>query len=737
MSTDAKTLLAAKITSKEAFEEALDKAGLWNPDCPNLPRIDSVRQRYEEDGLWWLRREVIREHVGVYPEPTSVLTWLRTAGGMAGQYFPHVSAEDPTMIAFTPDAQNGKNDKQVRTTMGKFLRKYLIVVTDKVIADLEATHRAELDDTFEIARTAAEIENVYRNMEGDSGCMRHPRNQFHLVDYHPSAIYEGPGLGVAYIKGVNGGIKARSVIYENPDDPTDKRYVRLYGDAILGRKLQRAGYQMAGLAGVKIRKLRDKAFTETGSIGSGYNERDRLKLFVMPYVDHPGGNASGNRTHSAIAAMNPKDSEFLILLDEACNRALNCAGLATAGIRGTSGYTYIEELDLSQLNYTCALSGVEYDKTVVAAVDWLNEDGTVVLVSNTALMEVEELRNLGRYDEHGRHGTLRCTEATRAKFAIKHSGYENYFDDEHTRRNIGLYELDARYYPGEVRFVNASDMGYARMDNGDGVVVLKADLVKVFDENGDFLHRHISDAKLARRQGYVTCAPIGKLRCISHPQNPSLVTTLGGKRALLQRHELETLYDGSYEFSRNTRSVYVARTEIVYADAAGPASINMDRIDLAHQVRGRFRNSTLRNPRLLENLQGGYGDDYTFVIRAGALVKASHYDRGTLEELTAAARYIVAHAEDPALADQVGNVFRAVCWAKLAVRMVDYCDDLTRTERYDSAQANALDYSDPTSPGSATRVDEIRQQATRLVDQVAVEILSDTARAVEAFALAA
>ena len=73
--------------------------------------------------------------------------FLRNTYGMAGQYWPHVSPSDPNMIAYTPDRACAEGDRQIKTTMGKFLRKFLLVVNDDVIAQLEASEHQDAQAT--------------------------------------------------------------------------------------------------------------------------------------------------------------------------------------------------------------------------------------------------------------------------------------------------------------------------------------------------------------------------------------------------------------------------------------------------------------------------------------------------------------------------------------------------------------------------------------------------------------
>jgi hypothetical protein len=150
-----KAIWAAPIRSKAEYDAAysrthreLDRIPYINVNYPENDPSGGAAIVVDANGLWPLLREKYREMVGVYPPATSVIETLRNSYGMAGQYFPHVSPSDHTMIAYTPDRACAEADRQIKTTIGKFLRKFLLVVTDKEIARLEAAHKADMDPTF-------------------------------------------------------------------------------------------------------------------------------------------------------------------------------------------------------------------------------------------------------------------------------------------------------------------------------------------------------------------------------------------------------------------------------------------------------------------------------------------------------------------------------------------------------------------------------------------------------------
>lgn len=281
---DARQAVAQKLASEEAFVES----GLryYYDNYGRAMSADRAHVRGPEGDVlygahWWMRRESLRMQLGHYSATTAI---EQINAGFGYQYFLHVSRDDDNMVAYTPSFEAGEADKQIKTTLGKFLRKHFLVLTDTHIQHIESSHRAELHGEVLFATTRAEIMHVYTNMKGDSGCMRYSPSHFKFpADLHPSAVYEAPGMAVAYTQDDNGDIKSRCVVWTNPDDAEDKRYVRVYGDGkLLKRKLEEAGFTMAPLTGAKLARIPYPS--------SGYDNH-----YVMPYLDGPGGAQSDYR----------------------------------------------------------------------------------------------------------------------------------------------------------------------------------------------------------------------------------------------------------------------------------------------------------------------------------------------------------------------------------------------------------------------------------------------------------
>lgn len=235
-----------------------------------------------EDGFtesYWIFREAVRlvsrEYAKIeFPQSTEADRSLAIQLAKNPMHFLHLSKDQPMYVAYTPDANYGKRDRHVKTTVGRYLKKFSPQLSDsdvRRLSDAFKYHFGVEDVLF--AETEDDIIRVYT--EGPHSCMAHKHNSGNYgAQIHPAAVYASPGLRVAY-QMRDGKINARCLIYDNPENKADKRYIRQYGDEVLTRKLISMGYRHATLDGVKLRKL--PAVTSDG--------RPLPGTYVMPYID--------------------------------------------------------------------------------------------------------------------------------------------------------------------------------------------------------------------------------------------------------------------------------------------------------------------------------------------------------------------------------------------------------------------------------------------------------------------
>lgn len=255
----------------------------------------------ELNGERWKERESVRFAYNLYDRAPS---WFPSVSKYS-EHFAHISNDNPLFIAYTPDAEKGKADRQIKLKPGKYLKKfYSDYYDDNAIAELATRWAAEMTPPdLLIATTADEIERVY--LEGPNSCMSYDLNRFteYGTPFHPARAYAGGDLQLGYIER-DGRITARVLIW-----PDKKIAGRIYGDKERMAKALKANGYISG----------------PDTIGNYYFEGARISRypvhtgFVMPYID----------AHGAVR----DDGEFLIL-DR--NGGISCQ--PTTGTTNTQAY---------------------------------------------------------------------------------------------------------------------------------------------------------------------------------------------------------------------------------------------------------------------------------------------------------------------------------------------------------------------------------------------------------------
>lgn len=512
-----KSKLSVKITSSEQLSGIVSNTSDYIRSVMNVYSGQfSGPLEYPANGMWWLAREYMRIFHGVYIE-TEVTRALNRS--FAAQYCVHVSNEDRNMIAFTPTVEMGQQDRQLKMAIGKFMRKYFLLWTDEQIQKMEARHRSEINATFEIATTKEEIYKVYTSMVGDSGCMRHTKTHFDTVE-HPSAVYEAPGMGVAYTKDSDGAIKSRSVVWVNPSDETDKRYVRIYGDSILCRLLERAGYRKSHLAGAKF-----KAILQEGT------------QYVFPYLDGPGG-AQSELDGSYVAML---DDNWLLCLTSKEAKTLDDGEQTVVRCKSTGGRISLRRI--TDIEYVSDFSGIKYSRLVEPKFYYM-VDGQVKTIARKeteTLTNVKSVLTLVNGDRE-----LVLVPADSAVFYY----LRDWLDTPENRANCGFTKLSPVYYPEGRWSRDVVITPDNLIDHDDAVEVLPA--------SGPAYRVHESKLRELRKLGYLNCYHrVSDIRRVIHKDRATLTRT--DKGVVFDRecsHPYAQLYDGSTWVSRrNSASI--------------------------------------------------------------------------------------------------------------------------------------------------------------------------------------
>lgn len=144
---------------------------------------------------------------------------------LPGQFL-HLSKEDPRLVAYTPTPAHGREDRQVRTTLGKYLTRYQaeLGLSASDVGRLTRSWNNSEKVHFSLLSDADDIQYVYDH--GPDSCMKELGN--------PAVqAYAGPDTALAVMwqgceeDGIRGAfrISARCVV-----STRNKQYVRIYSD---------------------------------------------------------------------------------------------------------------------------------------------------------------------------------------------------------------------------------------------------------------------------------------------------------------------------------------------------------------------------------------------------------------------------------------------------------------------------------------------------------------------------
>ena len=143
--------------------------------------------------------------------------------------WPHVAQTDRERLAYTRDERSGEADRQVITSVGKYLHRHFDL-PDHIIRDAVALYVGGTD-TYKMLHTVDEIVHAVNN--GPHSCMCWSDRSFVRcydgVDRHPYAVYDPQyGWHMAVRIAPSGDIVGRALL--NTDDADDTKYwVRSFG----------------------------------------------------------------------------------------------------------------------------------------------------------------------------------------------------------------------------------------------------------------------------------------------------------------------------------------------------------------------------------------------------------------------------------------------------------------------------------------------------------------------------
>lgn len=183
-------------------------------------------------------------------------------------HFLHVSKLDASKVAFTKDEESGSADKQIQTTVGRYLVAFYPDIDNELIKYVNALHQEKYQPNIVKFATGEKITEIYESCHdtGLSSCMTKPVSRYESF-CHPTLVYSAGDLALSYMTDSNNNVTARALVW-----PEKKIYSRIYGNyESLGSGLKALGYSSDGdFHKAKIKRIDDE------------NQPDRL---VLPYLD--------------------------------------------------------------------------------------------------------------------------------------------------------------------------------------------------------------------------------------------------------------------------------------------------------------------------------------------------------------------------------------------------------------------------------------------------------------------
>lgn len=230
-----------KWASEHEAREFLDNffhptARIVSGDCYDWVRGEDGREHWTQTyaGRPWFAREYNKHqfHPAVMDMMLEHL-YKPKAWGLLLLEWPHRAESDPNRLAYTRDERSGEQNRQVLTSIGKYLTRHFEGVPDNVIRDIVAQYSYSGGITL-TDDSQCMVDAV---INGPRSCMSHSFDLL-AVDgerLHPYAVYD-PSLGwrMAIRKDNDGLVLGRCLVWHDDDAdagldaPNGKLFVRSY-----------------------------------------------------------------------------------------------------------------------------------------------------------------------------------------------------------------------------------------------------------------------------------------------------------------------------------------------------------------------------------------------------------------------------------------------------------------------------------------------------------------------------
>ena len=563
----------------KALKGKLDSEEKWNAFIseffPDIPRVGHYTIDGESsDSPWWSKREQLRIVTGIYIQSQC----LTEVNNLRPGLFVHVSTDDPTMVAYTIDAEAGKADRQIKTTFGKFLRKNFILFADHLVESLTTKHKADLSNEVEFV-SGMEIVAVYAS-DSLSSCMT---KNFTGSDYrlpnNPVEAYDMPNIRMAVLRNKDGEVNARCMVYEPA--PDDLRYIRGYGEMTLVRRLERLGYKPGNWIGAEFKKM------PAPTKGADY--------YVLPYFDADGAMANAM---SGLPML--KDNKIVMVTNDYASRVRNTfPNVAVGSSSNTGGAQRLTNFD-SSLAHT-------YDPILDRQIDVMEMaqdrvprlyyvDGKVIS-SHATTSEYQSYRR--RVDGNTKYEAGLCVDRHTQHNSSRHRAYAmsydakfeyrgyTYLETQENRLALGFVRLSQKYYPelygdGTVPEYLTDRNSYIVLEEGtEKHPVLLKDCYIVVERHPDWAAGYETYKATHHHKSTLDKTSLTKVHrtSLKSPDtwtlHTNVVQTKSGRKVIPKFHDVQIdATCGMWDFTRNLVSSYLGGELLYYPSGMVHAALD-------------------------------------------------------------------------------------------------------------------------------------------------------------------
>lgn len=494
--------LKGKITSEATYQEAVND--MFNSDVePPRKRLPAPLSPYLSIAPWWVQREHARIQVGLY-ETTAVTRSLTDSFPWAAV---HVSKDDPQMVAYTPDAVMGEQDRQLKLALGKLILRLYPAATADQVREAVDLHKTEVDATVEFIEGPG-IADAYD--AGPPSCMA--GKSWNLEGHRPADAYNAPGIRLAVIRDAGGVIRYRSLVYEA--SPTDKRWIRCYpddGSKLLSSKLEKMGYQCGSLGGATLKTIQ----LSTGS-------------YVVPYLDQNGKMA--DNTHTTVIVL---DGVLRVLTPSQRNAMAATLRSGELGNPNQHGTLRLRPVSSVAYQKPDLFTGRQIN-TLIEKHTPAYKDGVLGV---TAEEEGDEYRSV--------YVAPRVHALVQKDTPVFHFQNRNYLDTQELREALGWVKLDATLYPEQQDWISKS---YTCIDTQDRRVLGRDTVRIVIGTTLAYLYKAGFNKKT-----YTRLHDFNGVHLYAAP-GTKWERTVSGRKVVEGVHAVTRTWDGALYFDRDVAS---------------------------------------------------------------------------------------------------------------------------------------------------------------------------------------